>query len=184
MFSIFDMAAIVVTFAALLSWINNKYLPLSPTAGLLALSAGASGLLILAHFIAPSWRFFSRFDDLMRSIDFADVVMDGILAFLLFAAAINTDLPAMRRRRLAIALLAIFGTLISALIVGVGVWGVARAIGRDMPLAWALVLGAVISPTDPVAVLSTLKHVKMPNQLRVELQGESLFNDGIGIVLF
>ncbi|MDB5545279.1 MAG: sodium:proton antiporter [Hyphomicrobiales bacterium] len=184
MFSFFDMAAIVVTFAALLSWINNKYLPLSPTAGLLALSAGASGLLILAHFLMPSSRFFSRFDELMRGIDFADVVMDGILAFLLFAAAINTDLPAMRRRRLAIALLAIFGTLISALIVGGAVWATARLIGRDMPLAWALVFGAVISPTDPVAVLSTLKNVQMPQRLRIELQGESLFNDGIGIVLF
>ena len=184
MLSFFDMAAIVVTLAALLSWINNKYLPLSPTAGLLALSAGASGLLILAHFVFPSSRFFERFDTLLRSIDFADVVMDGILAFLLFAAAINTDFPALQRRRLPIAILAMVGTTLSALIVGAALWATARAIGADLSLAWALVFGAVISPTDPVAVLSTLKSVKMPDALRTELQGESLFNDGIGIVLF
>jgi monovalent cation:H+ antiporter, CPA1 family len=184
MLSFFDMAAIVVTLAALLSWINNKYLPLSPTAGLLALSAGGSCLLILAHFIFPEARFFARFDELLRSINFADVVMDGILAFLLFAAAINTDFPALQRRRLPIIMLAMFGTTLSALIVGGAMWAIARAIGADLPLIWALVFGAVISPTDPVAVLSTLKSVKMPDALRIELRGESLFNDGIGIVLF
>src|SRR4051812_32400149 len=135
MLSFFDMAAIVVTLAALLSWINNKYLPLSPTAGLLALSAGASGLLILAHFVFPSSRFFERSDTLLRSIDFADVVMDGILAFLLFAAAINTDFPALQRRRLPIAILAMVGTTLSALIVGAALWATARAIGADLSLA-------------------------------------------------
>jgi CPA1 family monovalent cation:H+ antiporter len=184
MFSFFDMAAIVVTLAALLSWINFKFLPLSPTAGLLALSATASGLLVFAHFLVPTSLFFARFDELLKGIDFADVVMDGILAFLLFAAAINTDLPAMRERRLPIIFLAVFGTLISALIVGVAIWATGHLIGIDFPLAWGLVFGAVISPTDPVAVLSTLKNVKMPDRLRIELQGESLFNDGIGIVLF
>ncbi|MDB5643776.1 MAG: sodium:proton antiporter, partial [Hyphomicrobiales bacterium] len=184
MLSFFDMAAIVLTLTALLSWVNHKFLPLSPTAGLVALSAGASWLLILGRFMLPESWFFTRFDEVLKSIDFADVVMDGILAFLLFAAALNSDFPALQRRRLQIGLLASFGTLVSALIVGVGLWATAHAIGRDMSLAWALVFGAVISPTDPVAVLSTLKNVKIPDSLRIELQGESLFNDGLGIVLF
>lgn len=184
MFSFFDVAAIIVTLAALLSWLNSKFLPLSNVAGLLALSASGSALLIVARLVFPHADLFAGVENLLRNINFADVVMDGILAFLLFAGALSIDVPALQRRRVPVAFLAIAGTTASSLIVGAAMWAFARGIGVDLSLAWALVFGAVISPTDPVAVMSTLKTVKMPERLRIELQGESLFNDGIGIVLF
>ena len=90
----------------------------------------------------------------------------------------------LRSRAFPVALLATLGTIISTALVGAGIWELARLLGNPMPLSWALVFGALISPTDPVAVLSTLKNVKVPASLEVEMQGESLFNDGVGIVLF
>ena len=111
--------------------------------------------------------------------------MNGMLAFLLFAGAMSLDLRALRDRAWAVATLALIGTLISTAIVGSAFWAGCRGlIGRPMPLPWALVFGSLISPTDPVAVLATLKYVKVPEALEVEMQGEALFNDGIGIVLF
>ncbi len=112
------------------------------------------------------------------------VVMQGMLAFLLFAGSLHVDLGKLRDRAVPVAILATFGTLMSAVIVGVSFWGVAQLFDQPLSLAWAMVFGALISPTDPVAVLSTLKNVKVPPSLEVEMQGESLFNDGIGIVLF
>ncbi|MRI57192.1 sodium:proton antiporter, partial [Methylobacterium sp. DB1607] len=105
-------------------------------------------------------------------------------AFLLFAGAMSLDLRALRARAWPVATLALLGTLISTALVGIAFWWAADALGQPLWLAWALVFGALISPTDPVAVLATLKNVRVPEALEVEMQGEALFNDGIGIVLF
>jgi CPA1 family monovalent cation:H+ antiporter len=102
----------------------------------------------------------------------------------LFAGAIHLDVGALRDRAWPVAILALVGTTISTILVGGAFFGAARALGYPLPLAWAFVFGALISPTDPVAVLSTLKNVKVPQALEVEMQGEALFNDGVGIVLF
>jgi CPA1 family monovalent cation:H+ antiporter len=112
------------------------------------------------------------------------VMMNGMLAFLLFAGALSLDMSALRDRAWPVAILALVGTIISTIIVGLAFFGASRVLGYPMPLAWAFVFGALISPTDPVAVLSTLKNVKVPQALEVEMQGEALFNDGVGIVLF
>jgi CPA1 family monovalent cation:H+ antiporter len=120
----------------------------------------------------------------LRGIDFTAVVMNGMLAFLLFAGALNVQVPLLRERAGPVASLAVIGTIVSTAIVGFGFWGVAQALGYDLPVAWALVFGALISPTDPVAVLSTLCRVHLPKALRVEMEGEALFNDGVGVVLF
>lgn len=120
----------------------------------------------------------------LRQIDFTALVMDGMLAFLLFAGAINLDLSAMRARAWPIASLALIGTLVSTALVGGAFWLTTGWLGIPMTLAWAMVFGALISPTDPVAVLTMLKNVDVPDSLRVEMQGESLFNDGVGVVLF
>jgi CPA1 family monovalent cation:H+ antiporter len=107
-----------------------------------------------------------------------------MLAFLLFAGALHLDFERLRNRGVQIAILALIGTTISTAVVGCATWAGATLVGHPMPLTWALVFGALISPTDPVAVMSTLRNVRVPPELEVELQGESLFNDGIGIVLF
>ncbi len=120
----------------------------------------------------------------IAAVDFPQTVVGYMLAFLLFAGAMQVDLKELRRRRLAVWTLATIGVVASTLLVGGGVFLAARALGLDLPLPWALAFGALISPTDPVAVLSTVRHGALSDRLKAVLQGEALFNDGVGIVVF
>jgi CPA1 family monovalent cation:H+ antiporter len=182
--SIFDVTALLLTLSALFGWLNRRFVRLPHAIGLLVMGLLASLLLVLTEAALPGQQISTELTQLLRHINFTDVVMNGMLAFLLFAGALNVNLPLLRDRALPVISLALVGTIISTLIVGAAFWAVAQAIGRPMPLAWAFVFGALISPTDPVAVLSTLKNVKMPQALQVEMEGEALFNDGVAIVLF
>ena len=110
--------------------------------------------------------------------------MKGMLGFLLFAGALHVDLNKLKDAKWAIGSMATFGVVLSTFIVGAGFWGLAKLFGLDIPFIWALVFGSLISPTDPVAVLSILKTVKMPKSLETKIAGESLFNDGVGVVVF
>lgn len=184
MFSLFELSAILLTLSAFFGWLNHKYLPLPHAVGLLVISVAASGVMVAVDMAFPDRHLFESLTGTLSQIDFTTVVMDGMLAFLLFAGALHVDLGKLRSRAIPVALLAFVGTVISTGIVGVGTWWAAQLIGLSIPLSWALVFGALISPTDPVAVMSTLRNVAVPAELEVELQGESLFNDGIGIVLF
>jgi CPA1 family monovalent cation:H+ antiporter len=145
---------------------------------------GASLLLIGVEFLFPSTPLYGTVATTIRQIDFYDAVMNGLLAFLLFAGALHVDLGRLRSRAAAVGMLATFGVLISMLIVGAGLWLAARALGMPLDFTWALVFGALIAPTDPVAVLSTLKAVNVPEALETEMSGEALLNDGVGVVLF
>jgi monovalent cation:H+ antiporter, CPA1 family len=182
--SIFDLAALLLTLSALFGWLNRRFVRLPHSIGLLILGLLASLLLVLLDLLFPAQHLYEELTRALQQIDFTQVVMNGMLAFLLFAGALNLNLEAMRERAWPIALLALVATVISTAVVGAGLWGAAQAIGRPLPLSWALVFGALISPTDPVAVLSTLKNVDVPKALEIEMQGEALFNDGVGVVLF
>lgn len=182
--SIFELSALLLTLSAALGWINRKYLPLPQTIGLLVMSVCVSLLLVGVDAMVPDRHIFDALTKPLQQIDFSAVVMNGMLAFLLFAGALHVDVAKLRDRAVAVAVLATFGTVASTLLVGLGFWALAAAIAQPIPLAWAMVFGSLISPTDPVAVLATLKNVSVPAELEVEMQGESLFNDGIGIVLF
>ena len=107
-----------------------------------------------------------------------------MLGFLLFAGALHVDFAKLRDAKWAIGSMATFGVILSTFIVGTGFYYIAKTLGVDLPYNWALVFGALISPTDPVAVLSILKSVKMPKSLEAKIAGESLFNDGVGVVVF
>jgi Na+:H+ antiporter len=117
-------------------------------------------------------------------IDFQASLMNGMLAFMLFAGALHVDWQKLKSRAASVALLATLGVIISTVIVGLGFWLVAGWLGTPIPLIWALVFGALISPTDPVAVLSTLRAVHVPEDVEVEMSGEALLNDGVGVVVF
>ncbi|WP_311276086.1 sodium:proton antiporter [Methylobacterium sp. WCS2018Hpa-22] len=184
MISIFDLAAMLLTLSALFGWLNRRFLRMPHTIGLLVMGLAASLALVGLDLAFPSQHLYENLTKVLRQVDFTDVVMNGMLAFLLFAGAMSLDLRMLRDRAWAVATLALLGTLISTALVGGAFWLAADLIGRPISLAWALVFGALISPTDPVAVLATLKNVKVPETLEVEMQGEALFNDGVGIVLF
>ena len=184
MISIFDLIALLLVLSALFGWLNRRFVRLPHAVGLLVMGLVASLLLVAIGALIPHEHLSEQLAQALKQIDFTAVVMNGMLAFLLFAGALNLDFAALRNRAGRVAVLALVGTTISTGIVGVATWAVAQAIGYPLPLAWALVFGALISPTDPVAVLSMLKGVDIPRALQIELEGEALFNDGIAIVLF
>jgi CPA1 family monovalent cation:H+ antiporter len=159
--SIFELSALLLTLSAALGWINRKYLPLPQTIGLLVMSVCVSLLLVGVDAMVPDRHIFDALTKPLQQIDFSAVVMNGMLAFLLFAGALHVDVAKHRDRAVAVAVLATFGTVASTLLVGLGFWALATAIAQPVPLAWAMVFGSLISPTDPVAVLATLKNVSV-----------------------
>jgi|TARA_R110000868_G_scaffold38_16_gene382 monovalent cation:H+ antiporter, CPA1 family len=182
--SLFDMIAVLLVLTAAFGWINHVVLKLPQTIGLLVMALAASLVLIGVELAFPQFVIYEDAVALLNQVDFQSTVLDGMLAFLLFAGALHVDFNAMRSRLLTISIMATFGVLISTALIGTGFWLLANLFGVAIPFVWALVFGALISPTDPVAVLSTLKQVKVPQALESTMTGESLFNDGVGVVLF
>ena len=182
--SFFDVTAMLLTLAALFGWLNRRFIGLPHTTAMLLFGLGTSLLLAAVEGAYPTMPLYHTLRDSLQRIDFTDVVMNGMLAFLIFAGALNLDLQRLRDRAWPVAALALIGTTVSTALVGVAVWEVSLRIGQPLPLAWALIFGALISPTDPIAVINTLRHVSISKRLEVEMQGEALFNDGVGIVLF
>ncbi len=182
--SFFDLVALLLTLSAAFGWLNHQFIHLPHSVGLVVMGLVASGLVAAAEFLFPGTPVVAALTHTMEQIDFSAVVLNGMLAFLLFAGAMGLNVNALHDRAWPVAALAIVGTLVSTAIVGLGLWVLANALGHAIALPWALVFGALISPTDPVAVLAMLKGVKLPSEVEVELQGEALFNDGVGVVLF
>jgi CPA1 family monovalent cation:H+ antiporter len=120
----------------------------------------------------------------MSTIDFRTALLNVMLSFLLFAGALHVDLGCLRLAKWPIGVLSTVGVAVSTAIVGVGFWLAARAFGVDASLGWSLVFGALISPTDPVAVIAILQKSATPRLLKTTVAAESLFNDGVGIVMF
>ena len=184
MVSSVDLIAILLVLTAAFGWTNHRYIHLPHTIGLMVMGLVASLVLIGIEFLFPSTLVYQDIADLMRQVDFQKTVLDGMLAFLLFAGALHVDLSVLRRRAWVVGTMATVGIVISIATVATGFWLGAKAFGLAVPFAWALVFGALISPTDPIAVMSTLKVVKVPESLEVDMTGESLFNDGVGVVIF
>lgn len=182
--SIFDLIAMLLTMSAAFAFLNAKLLKLPTTIGVMIMGLVASLVLIGLELVTVQTQLTRTLADAVRQIDFQDALMNGMLAFLLFAGSLHVDLVKLKRRTASVGLLATVGVIISTALVGGGFWLVAGWLGTPIPLTWALVFGALISPTDPVAVLSTLKAVDVPEDLEVEMTGEALLNDGVGVVVF
>ena len=178
-----DIVAVLLVLTAAFAWLNRKFLHWPPTIGVMAIallvSLGIVGLDRLG-FTEPVRHELT----LLASIDFTDVLMEGMLSVLLFAGALHVDLARLTRLARQIGLLAIVGTALSALIVGFGCQWVLGLVGHDLPLVHCLLFGALISPTDPVAVLGILESAHVPRDIESTIAGESLINDGVGVVLF
>lgn len=184
MLSLFEIAAMMLALSALFGWVNHAFLKLPHTIGLLIMALVASFVLLGLEIVFPALGLTETMRSAIGQIDFNQTVMHGMLAFLLFAGALHVDMVLLKSRRWAIGMMATVGVCVSTAIVGTGFYFIAALVGLDIPFVWALVFGALISPTDPVAVLSILKTVSMPAELKAKVAGESLFNDGVGVVVF
>jgi len=180
--SFFSLVSMLVALAAVASYLNYRYIKLPTTIGVMLVALVASLALVLVGPYTGGVR--EQAATLVSQIDFNQVVLHGMLAFLLFAGSIQVSLEELAREWLPVALLAIFGMLVSTCIVGGVTWLVLGWLGLGIPFLHALLFGALISPTDPIAVLGIMKSVGAPRRLEVQVAGESLFNDGFAVVVF
>lgn len=182
--TLFDIAALLIGLSALFAYLNRRIMRLPNAIGIVVIALAASLSLLALDVVVPRF----SLDDTLRSallrIDFYAAVMEGMLSFLLFAGAVHVSFDELARRKWSIGALASIGVLISTGLIGAAIWLVSGLLGWQIPFAWALVFGALISPTDPVAVLGILKTVNVPHELEAKIAGESLFNDGVGVVVF
>ena len=182
--SVLHLSAVLVTLAAAFGYLNHRWLRLPRTVVfvIIALFTSFAGLMIDA--LVPSLGFRAAVRGVLVDINLHDTLMKGMLGFLLFAGALSVDLDDLLKRRWAISMLATVGTLTGTLLVSVLTYAGWRALGFDVSWLQCLIFGALISPTDPIAVLGVLKKVAVPRTLQAKIAGESLFNDGIGVVTF
>jgi len=179
---VFALLSALVTLAAAFSLISHRLLRLPTTVGVMLLSLVVSTPLVLLAGSIPAVH--AKAAGLMSHIDFSVVVLHGMLAFLLFAGAMQLNVGELRRQKAPVAALSIFGTVVSALLIGLLIKGVLRVTGLELAFLPCFLFGALISPTDPIAVVEMMRRVGAPAALEAQLTGESLFNDGVGAVLF
>jgi CPA1 family monovalent cation:H+ antiporter len=179
---LFNTVAVLVTLAAILSYVNHRYVRLPTTIGLMAIALALSlGLIVLGHL---GFGIEEQAERLLASIDFDETLLGGMLSFLLFAGALHVNFNDLYEQKRIIGVLATAGVVASTIMVGFSVWYVQGFLDFEVPLIYCLLFGALISPTDPIAVLSILRSVGAPRTLAAKISGESLFNDGVGVVVF
>ncbi|MFL3649757.1 MAG: cation:proton antiporter [Pseudoalteromonas sp.] len=181
--TIFEISAIFLSITALLTYVNHRFIGLPTTIGVMVISMLVS---ITAIFLG-----FLGFDDLidyevslLDQLNFTEVLLDGMLSMLLFAGALHVNASDLRRYKLPIGILACVGTLVSTVIIAGALYLLLPLLGFDLSFIWCLLFGALISPTDPIAVMGILRSAGAPKSIETVIAGESLFNDGIGVVVF
>jgi monovalent cation:H+ antiporter, CPA1 family len=178
----YAIASVLIILAAFFGYINVRFLKLPTTIGLMVITIAFTLVLVLI----------GQFDDtlltqereLISNIDFETVLLDVMLSFLLFAGALHTNFEQLKVQRAPVLVFATLGTLVSTFLVGILVYVLLMALGLDVGVIYCLLFGALISPTDPIAVLGILKKANAPKILETKIVGESLFNDGVGVVVF
>lgn len=179
---VLDILAILIFLAAVFSFVNTHWLKLPATIGLMTQSLIISLLIVLMGYMVPKIRESAAM--IMSSFDFSEVLMQVMLSFLLFAGAINVNFKKLVEEKAAILLLATFGSVLSTFIIGFATFFFLPLLGINVELIYCLLFGALISPTDPIAVLAIVQKMNLSKNLQVKIEGESLFNDGVGVVIF
>ncbi|MFV0432098.1 MAG: cation:proton antiporter [Alphaproteobacteria bacterium] len=182
--SVLELAAILLSIASFFGYINYRFIKLPHTVGLVIISLFVSFAAIALHFLNPNLHIDTQIEAILKNIDFNKFLMEGILSMLLFAGALHVSLDELLKNKWTVGTLASVGVIISTFIMGTCFYYLAALFGIDIPYMVALVFGALISPTDPVAVLALFKKIKLSPRLQVTITGESLFNDGVGVVVY
>ncbi|WP_199507810.1 MULTISPECIES: cation:proton antiporter [unclassified Psychrobacter] len=181
--TVLDICAVFLSITAVLAYVNHRFIGLPTTIGVMVISMLVSIGAIFLGFLG-----FDQLIDyevsLLNQLDFTEVLLDGMLSMLLFAGALHINIGDLRRYKLPIGVLACIGTLLSAVIIAVVLYYLLPLLGFGLPLIWCLLFGALISPTDPIAVMGILQSAGAPKSIETVIAGESLFNDGIGVVIF
>ncbi len=180
--TLFQLSGAVLAAVAGFGYVNHRFLRLPDTLGAMTVGLIASVLLVLYGLYDP--HFTSQVQRTVSTIDFPEVVFHGLLALLLFAGSLHANLEALKSKMLPIFMLATIGVLVSTLAVGMALHLALEAVGLELPLIYCMLFGALISPTDPIAVLSVLRNAGAPKALETKIAGESLFNDASGVVAF
>lgn len=176
--------AILLTLSAVFGIVNYRLLRVPASTGVLIIALAVSVIAIALDPLIAPWSFRRWALDLLHTINLPSALMNGALAFLLFAGSMHVDIRELLRRKWTVLALATWGVVIAVAVFGIGIWLVFGALGVAVPLIWCLVVGAILAPTDPVSVVGLLKRLGLPAGFRAIFAGEALFNDGVGIVVF
>lgn len=179
---LFKIITLLIIISAFFGYINERFLKLPTTIGLMIMALIFSLLMILTQLVSPEITHFAR--DLVGKIDFTTVLMDVMLSFMLFAGALHTNVAMIKQEKRSIGLFALFGVILSTFLIGIALFWIVKVLGYPIDLIYCLLFGALISPTDPIAVLSILTKSGVPKKIEINIVGESLFNDGVGVVIF
>ncbi len=181
--SIIDIAAVLISVSALFAYINHRFIGLPTTIGVMVIAMSASLLIYLLSLLGLG-DFHAQATHLLEGIDFNRTLLHGMLSFLLFAGALHVNLSDLRKQKWLILSLATIGVCISTFLVGTTTYYLLTALSCQLPYIYCLLFGALISPTDPIAVMATVKRLGVSKELETTIAGESLFNDGVGVVVF
>ncbi|WP_159014861.1 sodium:proton antiporter [Acidisoma sp. S159] len=176
--------AVLLTLASLFGVVNHRTLRLPNTIGVLIISLLVSMVMLGTDRIVPGYNLRAISRSLLGTVNLPQTLLNGVLSFLLFAAALQVDLGQLWARKLTVLALALLGTLLAVALFGGGMWLLFPVLGQSVPLIWCVVLGAILAPTDPVSVVGMLRRVGLPAPLQAVFAGEALFNDGVGVVIF
>ncbi len=181
--SLLEISAVFLSITALLAYVNHRFVGLPTTIGVMVISILLSIVAIFLGFLG-----FDQLIDyevsLLNQLDFTEVLLDGMLSMLLFAGALHVNIGDLKRYKLPIGVLAGIGTIVSAALIAIALYFMLPLFGFGLPFIWCLLFGALISPTDPIAVMGILASAGAPKSIETVIAGESLFNDGLGVVIF
>ena len=176
------IATILILLSGIFGYINTRFLKLPNTIGLMVITIAFTLIVIALSYFDPTLLNFEK--EIISKINFRELLLEEMLSFLLFAGALHTNFKQLKIQRWPVLLFSTFGVLTSTFLVGIAMYYVLQLVGMPIEFIYCLLFGALISPTDPIAVLGILKKANVPKKLETKIVGESLFNDGVGVVVF
>lgn len=180
--NIFELIAVIIAISAGFAYINHRFLKMPDTIGLMVLALASSIILIVINFFDADLLHSTK--ESVRNIDFSNLLLNGMLSFMLFAGAFHTDYNLIKTERISVLVFALIGVLLCTFLVGSLLFYTLSWFNLPANYLVCLLFGALISPTDPIAVLGILAKFDVPERIKVNIVGESLFNDGVGVVIF